>query len=63
MKTKIFFVDIDVISHYVVQVNATTEDSASRLAKKHVLSGELDAVNEEIDVVDIYETPDEMDNE
>ena len=64
MKSRIFFVDIDVTQHYTVQVQSTSEERAGIVAKKLALSGEVDYENQDVDITDIFEAPmDDMDNE
>jgi hypothetical protein len=49
-------VDVSLESHYVIEIESTSEEKAQNLAKKLVLSGQASPVEQEIDVFNIYES-------
>lgn len=51
-------VDVSLESHYVVEIESTSEEKAQALAKKLVLSGQVSPVEQDIDVFNIYESSD-----
>lgn len=57
-KTKFYMVDVSLESHYVVEIESTSEEKAQALAKKLVLSGQVSPVEQDIDVFNIYESSD-----